>query len=313
MKCERTFVRYASGNAFAPRVGGVGGATARGGVTAPAAGDWLLRRGDHKSRWSRASAPRSSRCLCGRVSQALKARPLSRGRSRVRCRSDAQPQLGRLALESDPELPGHCSRKRSLAGEVKALDPRPPCSGVDRRGSEREGRNSGDGSAANAARFVLPTAEPSARSGNRAFGSARHLRPPRNRGAAGADGRASRLGPVGARSRHLPRTGLHPLRAGAALSRAGARGGSTGPSANVFVAGYEIDMYWSGERFAVELDGYEYHRTRAAFERDRLRQEELRLAGIDSIRITARRVERDPESVVTRLATLLDRRRRQLG
>jgi Transcriptional regulator, AbiEi antitoxin/REase_MTES_1575 len=85
------------------------------------------------------------------------------------------------------------------------------------------------------------------------------------------------------------------------------------PSANAFVAGYEIDMYWSGERFAVELNGYEYHRTRAAFERDRLRQEELKLAGIDSIRITARRVERDPESVVTRLATLLDGRRRQLG
>lgn len=43
------------------------------------------------------------------------------------------------------------------------------------------------------------------------------------------------------------------------------------PVANAFVAGHEIDMYWERERFAVELDGYEHHRGRAAFERDRMR------------------------------------------
>jgi len=85
--------------------------------------------------------------------------------------------------------------------------------------------------------------------------------------------------------------------------------GLPAPSANVFVAGYEIDMYWERERFAVELDGYEEHRIRAAFERDRLRQEELKLAGIEMIRLTGRRIAREPEVVVKRLAALLEQRR----
>jgi hypothetical protein len=82
------------------------------------------------------------------------------------------------------------------------------------------------------------------------------------------------------------------------------------PSANMFVAGFELDMYWERERFAVELDGYQHHRTRAAFERDRLRQEELKLAGIETIRLTSRRLDREPETVVNRLAMLLERRLR---
>lgn len=84
------------------------------------------------------------------------------------------------------------------------------------------------------------------------------------------------------------------------------------PSINTFVAGHEIDAYWEHERFAVELDGYETHGTRAAFERDPLRIEDLKLAGIDAIRITARRIEREPDQVATRLRTLLERRRRAL-
>lgn len=85
------------------------------------------------------------------------------------------------------------------------------------------------------------------------------------------------------------------------------------PTVNCFVAGYELDMYWEQERFAVELDGYEHHGTREAFERDRLRQEELKLAGIEMIQLTARRVEREPAAVVDRLATLLSRRRSEVG
>lgn len=85
------------------------------------------------------------------------------------------------------------------------------------------------------------------------------------------------------------------------------------PACNLFVAGCEIDAYWERERFAVEVDGWESHRTRRAFESDRLRQEELKLAGIDSIRITARRLEREPRVVGPRLARLLADRRRSLG
>lgn len=84
------------------------------------------------------------------------------------------------------------------------------------------------------------------------------------------------------------------------------------PALNTFVAGHEIDAYWEPERFAVEVDGWDAHRTRAAFEADPLRQEDLKLAGIDSIRITARRIECEPRKVATRLAILLARRRSQL-
>jgi very-short-patch-repair endonuclease len=84
------------------------------------------------------------------------------------------------------------------------------------------------------------------------------------------------------------------------------------PATNIFVEGHEIDAYWEHERFAVEVDGYETHRTRRAFEDDRLRQEDLKLKGIDSIRITARRIEREPALVATRLRALLERRRREL-
>ncbi|HEX5984139.1 MAG TPA: type IV toxin-antitoxin system AbiEi family antitoxin domain-containing protein [Solirubrobacterales bacterium] len=88
--------------------------------------------------------------------------------------------------------------------------------------------------------------------------------------------------------------------------------GLPAPSINTFVAGCEIDAYWERERFAVEVDGWETHGTRVAFEDDRLRQEDLKLAGIDSIRVTARRIEREADAVATRIGLLLVRRRREL-
>jgi len=84
------------------------------------------------------------------------------------------------------------------------------------------------------------------------------------------------------------------------------------PDVNTFVAGFELDMYWPAERFAVELDGYETHGTRAAFESDRIRQEDLKLAEIEMIRITDRRLKREPEVVAKRLETHLERRRREM-
>jgi hypothetical protein len=84
------------------------------------------------------------------------------------------------------------------------------------------------------------------------------------------------------------------------------------PAINTFVAGHEIDAYWEVERFAVEIDGWDAHRTRASFESDRRRQEDLKLAGIDSIRITARRVEKEPSEIGSRLGRLLEQRRSEL-
>jgi Transcriptional regulator, AbiEi antitoxin len=84
------------------------------------------------------------------------------------------------------------------------------------------------------------------------------------------------------------------------------------PSLNYVVAGWELDAYWKAERFAVELDVYETHGSRRAFEEDRRRHEELKLAGIEMIRLTGRRIDREPTEVVERVAALLGQRRRQL-
>lgn len=80
------------------------------------------------------------------------------------------------------------------------------------------------------------------------------------------------------------------------------------PVFNTFVAGYEVDAYWEAARFAVEVDGWDAHRTRSAFERDPVRHEDLLLAGITCIRVTARRIEREPHAVATRLAQHLAQR-----
>ena len=85
------------------------------------------------------------------------------------------------------------------------------------------------------------------------------------------------------------------------------------PSTNLFVAGFELDAYWPELRFAVELDTYEFHGDRRAFEVDRIRQEDLKLAGIEMTRITGRRIEREPRAVATRLRQLLTQREQQLS
>lgn len=77
--------------------------------------------------------------------------------------------------------------------------------------------------------------------------------------------------------------------------------------------GYELDVYWPDHLFVVELDVFETHGTRESFESDRLRQEDLKLAGIESIRVTGRRFEREPDQVIERVATLLAQRARSLG
>jgi hypothetical protein len=85
------------------------------------------------------------------------------------------------------------------------------------------------------------------------------------------------------------------------------------PSMNFNVAGFELDAYWEQERFTVELDVYETHGSHAAFERDRLRQEDLKLVGIEMTRVTGPRLDREPGEVMRRVAVLLAQRREQLG
>jgi hypothetical protein len=76
------------------------------------------------------------------------------------------------------------------------------------------------------------------------------------------------------------------------------------PSVNVWVEGQEVDMAWLDRGVVVELDSYEYHRTRAAFERDRIRSAELEVAKWRPIRVTSRRMKQ-ATALRTHLLSLL--------
>ncbi|HEV7615914.1 MAG TPA: type IV toxin-antitoxin system AbiEi family antitoxin domain-containing protein [Solirubrobacterales bacterium] len=89
--------------------------------------------------------------------------------------------------------------------------------------------------------------------------------------------------------------------------------GLPSPAMNLNVGGFELDAYWERERFAVELDTYETHGSHAAFERDRLRQEDLMLIGVGMTRVTGPRLAREPRDVAARVGRLLADRRRELG
>jgi hypothetical protein len=90
------------------------------------------------------------------------------------------------------------------------------------------------------------------------------------------------------------------------------RAGLPRPATNFVAAGFELDVYWPQYRFAVELDVYATHGTLGAFERDRLRQEDLKLAGIEMTRVTDVRFHREPRAVLARVTRLLEDRRREL-
>jgi very-short-patch-repair endonuclease len=81
--------------------------------------------------------------------------------------------------------------------------------------------------------------------------------------------------------------------------------GLPAPEVNAFIEGFEVDALWRDQRLVVELDGYEYHRTRAAFERDRARDAALQLAGYRVLRVTARQLAERPAEVVETVRRLL--------
>jgi very-short-patch-repair endonuclease len=85
------------------------------------------------------------------------------------------------------------------------------------------------------------------------------------------------------------------------------------PQTNVAVEGYELDAYWEAEGFAVELDVYATHGSPTSFEADREREDDLLLAGIELIRVTDVRLDREPRETIARVAAHLARRRATTG
>jgi hypothetical protein len=77
------------------------------------------------------------------------------------------------------------------------------------------------------------------------------------------------------------------------------------PAVNVVAAGFEVDALWPTQRLVVELDGHAFHGNRAAFERDRVRDAELQLAGYRVLRLTHRRLKDESATVARTVAALL--------
>jgi Protein of unknown function (DUF559) len=77
------------------------------------------------------------------------------------------------------------------------------------------------------------------------------------------------------------------------------------PMLNTIVAGHEVDAFWPAASLVVELDGYAYHRSPDAFERDRARDVALTLAGLRVIRLTWRAVTRDGAATANAIRRLL--------
>ena len=64
-------------------------------------------------------------------------------------------------------------------------------------------------------------------------------------------------------------------------------------------------VLWRDEKVIVELDGYDYHRGRAAFERDHQRDAEHQRMDHLVIRITGRQLARELEALLVQITTAL--------
>ena len=78
------------------------------------------------------------------------------------------------------------------------------------------------------------------------------------------------------------------------------------PKVNSRVCGYEVDVLFAAERVIVELDGWDFHQDRRAFERDRNRDADTLASGLATVRITWPRMSQAPQAEAARLRTILE-------
>ena len=97
------------------------------------------------------------------------------------------------------------------------------------------------------------------------------------------------------------------------LRRALRAAGLPQPVTNRRLGHWEPDFLWPIERVIVELDSWQFHRHRRAFERDRRKDMALRDAGHIVIRITGRQLVDEPLMVIAHIARALDRATRSHG
>jgi very-short-patch-repair endonuclease len=79
-----------------------------------------------------------------------------------------------------------------------------------------------------------------------------------------------------------------------------------GYKTNEYVHGFEVDLFWPANGLVVEVDGYDAHSGRVAFERDRLKRATLTAHGLQVMEVTGRQIKHDPDGVIRRLLAALD-------
>jgi len=85
--------------------------------------------------------------------------------------------------------------------------------------------------------------------------------------------------------------------------------GLPAPNCNAPLHGYSVDFLWRDHRLVIEVDGYQFHGHRSAFERDRRKDQVLTAAGYTVMRITWRQLRYEPLRVAAVVATALTARR----
>jgi very-short-patch-repair endonuclease len=68
---------------------------------------------------------------------------------------------------------------------------------------------------------------------------------------------------------------------------------------------YQVDCYWPGTNRIVELDGWQGHHTRSAFQDDRARDRALSVAGYSVTHLTWAQLDDEPEAIAADLRILL--------
>ena len=76
------------------------------------------------------------------------------------------------------------------------------------------------------------------------------------------------------------------------------------PRVNHMALGYEVDFLWPRPKLIAEVDSWKYHRSRAAFGRDRVRDRKLSAAGYTVARFTDLEIALEPARVAEGLVEL---------
>jgi very-short-patch-repair endonuclease len=69
---------------------------------------------------------------------------------------------------------------------------------------------------------------------------------------------------------------------------------------------FQVDCHWSGTGQVVELDSWQAHGSKSAFQEDRIRDRVLRTAGYEVTRISWRQLDDEPEAIAADLRQLLN-------